>query len=146
MVEHSNLTKKLAYICSLILSPLFLFGSVGYPYIMITNDVIYELWPLIILILISIGLAFYCLRVFYLLMRHIKTLNHKFEYDEAGIILYSNSKVSKFDWSKLKNSKGYADCQIFCLIDESGNHLMSVWEYASNYREFREVVAKKLGI
>jgi hypothetical protein len=146
LIEHSNLTKLLAYTCAIILTPIFIGGSFGYPYIMITNDVSYELGPLLLLIVICIALAFYCMRVFYLLMRFLTTLNHKVEYDDIGITLYQNSHISKFTWDKLAKSKSHKDCQIFCLIDESGSHLMSIWELANNYSDFRDKVAEELGI
>lgn len=146
MVEHSKIVKILAYLCGLLLIPIFLGGAVAFPYIMLTNDVKYELWPLVTLTFLSIGIAIYFIRNFYLLARFISTINHKFDFDETGITLFRNADVCHCRWESLKHSKEYKDCQIFCLIEESGEHLISVWEYARNYSYFREMAQEKLGI
>ncbi|UAA40326.1 hypothetical protein KIH87_08325 [Paraneptunicella aestuarii] len=146
MVEHSKIVKLLAYTCGVLLIPAFLGGAVAIPYIMLTNDVKYELWPLVFLTFLSIGIAIYFIRNFYLLVRFIGTINHKFEFDENGITMLRDSQAFHLKWEALKRSKEYKDCQIFCLVDESGKHLISVWEYASNYSYFREMAKEKLGI
>ena len=146
MVEHSQIVKLFAYFCGLLLIPIFLGGAVALPYIMLTNNVRYELWPLITLTFLSIVIAIYLIRNIYLLARFISTINHKFHFDETGITLFRNTDSCHFNWESLKQSKEYIDCQIFCLKEESGEHLVSVWEYARNYSYFREIAKKKLGI
>lgn len=146
MVEHSKIVKLFAYLCGLSLIPLFLGGAVAFPYIMLTNDVKYEIWPLVILTFLSIVIAIYLIRNSYLLVRFISTINYKFYFDETGIKLFRNADSLHFKWESLKLSKEYLDCQIFCLKEESGQHLISVWEYARNYKSFREMAKEKLDI
>jgi len=145
-VEHSFSVKFLAYICAVILLPVFIVGPFAYPYLMITNDVRYELGALSFLILICAVLAFCCIKSFYLMIRFFNTLNYKIEYDEDGIILYKNTFIAKFKWNELAKSKEYRSCQIFSLIDGNGKHLFSIWEYASNYNDFRQEIRLKTGI
>jgi len=80
------------------------------------------------------------------LIRFIKTIKGSFEFDENGICFNFQGSSHTYNWDELKNSKDYPSCQVFCLIDGSGNHLYSIWEYASNYSQFRKLALEKIGI
>tara|TARA_Y100001934_G_scaffold246466_1_gene305534 strand:+ start:288 stop:1169 length:882 start_codon:yes stop_codon:yes gene_type:complete len=85
-------------------------------------------------------------RNIYFLARFISTINHKFHFDETGITLIRNADSFSYKWESLKHSKEYLDCQMFCLKEESGQHLVSIWVYARGYNYFREMAKEKLGI
>jgi len=112
-----------------------------------TNRIVDGDWQtLLFLMCICAALVYFCGKYFLLMLRFIKTLKVSFTFDSKGIVLLENGSSAFYPWSYLSKSKEYSSCQIYCLIDSSGNHLFSIWEYADSYQEFREIALEKIGI
>ena len=146
MVAHSKFVQILAYISAVILIPVYVFGSIALFYATYNSTLNPDVLITLFIATVAIVVSFFGYKSMYLLIRFIKTLKASFEFDENGICLNFQSNSQKYTWDALKNSKDYQSCQIFCLIDDSGNHLYSIWEYASNYSQFRKLALEKIGI
>jgi hypothetical protein len=146
MVEHSKSIRVLAYICAVILLPIYAIGPMILIYTIALRISDSDWLTILFLFGIFAVLSFWGFRCFYLMVRFLRTLKVTFTYDKTGITLMKGGNVNFYNWSSLKNSKGYKDCQIFCLIDENNRHLVSIWEYAKNYHEFRHETLANIGI
>lgn len=146
MVQHSKKIRVVAYICAVILMPLYIGGPLSMIYLSAKRIPEADISTSMFLIAICGILTFVFGKFAYLMFRFLKTLKVSFTFDENGISLTNNGKTEVYSWSELEKSKEYTSCQIFCLIDSKGQHLFSVWEYADNYAEFRQMTAEKIGI
>jgi len=146
MVIHSKSIRIFAYVCAAVLIPVYICGSLALFYTTYKSIPHYDFLITLFIGVVSIAASFFGLKSMYLLVRFLKTLKLSLEFDENGIVLNSASSLQIYSWDALKNSKDYPSCQIFCLIDRDGNHLFSIWEYAANYDEFREMVLEKIDI
>ncbi|MBA6339363.1 hypothetical protein H4J57_19450 [Colwellia sp. BRX8-7] len=146
MVSHSKFIQILAYVCAVILIPVYVFGSIALFYATYKSTLNPDILITLFIAVLAIVVSFFGYKSMYLLIRFIKTIKGSFEFDENGICLNFQSNSQKYTWDELENSKDYPSCQIFCLIDDSGNHLYSIWEYASNYSQFRKLALEKIGI
>jgi len=146
MVQHSSSTKIMAYVCAVILLPVYSLGPLSMIYLSSKRIADGDWQTLLFLICICATLVYFCGKWFLLLLRFIKTLKVNFTFDSKGIVLTENGSSTFYPWSDLSNSKEYASCQIYCLIDSNGNHLFSIWEYADSYQEFREEAFEQIGI
>ena len=127
--------------CGLLLFPLFLCG-VAFPFYLLAVylDLIpSELDSNITLLLILFPIGLYCARNFFLLYRFLTTLKYSIEYDSSGITLSKSGEVMKFAWKDIAIYKKHIDCEILCIFGPDGRHVISLWNYATNLREFKEV-------
>lgn len=140
MVYHSKLTQIFAYICAVIIICVLVAGAWSTIHLtlvyfgFISSKLHSNEWLLVILYVALL----YCVRVSYLLFRFLKTLKGKLSYDSNGVDFELNEKRIQFRWEALAKSKNYADCQIFVLFNEKGEHVFSIWELASGYRGFKD--------
>jgi ABC-type multidrug transport system fused ATPase/permease subunit len=146
MVEHSKNTRILAYICAVILVPGFSIFPVTFIYLLYkANDSEFNAKVAFILLL-AFAVSYVSAKYLFLLIRFITTLKVTMTFDYNGIRVNKYEQIIFYSWEQLKNSKDYPNCQTFCLIDEQKRHIVSIWEYAANYSQFREVSNDKLGI
>lgn len=146
MVIHSKSVQILAYICAVILIPVYIFGSLALFYATYKSTLNSDILVTLFIAVVTIVVSSFGYKSMYLLVRFLKTLKLSFEFDENGIALNSENEIQHYSWEELKSSKDYPSCQIFCLITKDGNHIFSIWEYATNYSEFRKVALGKIGI
>jgi hypothetical protein len=146
MVEHSKATRILAYVCALILLPVYVTGPISLIILTLKRFHIADKPTVIFLVFLSVGMTYLCGKYFYLLVRFIKTIKKKVTFDDNGVVIENNAQVQKYSWYELRASREYPSCQIFCLIDAGGQHLFSIWEYANGYREFRQKMHEEVGI
>ncbi|MBA6303073.1 hypothetical protein [Colwellia sp. MB02u-14] len=146
MVNHSKSVQVLAYICGVILIPVYIFGPFALFYATYKSMGNPEMLVTVFIAVLSLALTYFGFKSLYLIIRFLKTLKVSFEFNAKGIVLNSSDCSNHYSWSDLESSKDYPSCQLFCLIDNKGNHLFSIWEYATNYLEFREVALEKIGI
>ena len=146
MVSHSKSIQILAYFCAVILIPVYAFGSMALFYATYKSTLNPDILITLFITIVAIVVSFFGYKSMYLLIRFIKTIKGSFEFDENGICFNFQGSSHPYSWDELKNSKDYPSCQVFCLIDSSGNHLYSIWEYASNYSQFRKLALEKIGI
>ncbi|WP_215399177.1 hypothetical protein [Rheinheimera oceanensis] len=146
MVEHSKATRVLAYICAVILLPVYVSGPIALILISGKRLSNADASTVFILAALVIGITYLCGKYFFLMVRFLRSLKTKMTYDDQGIALYKGSETKRYSWNDLKASREYASCQIFCLMDSSKTHLFSIWEYASGYREFRQKMYEEVGI
>ncbi len=146
MVEHSKNTRILAYICAAILVPGFSVFPVTFIYFLFEANESEFNAKVAILLLLVFAVSYMSGKYLFLLVRFISTLKVTLTFDNNGIQANKNEKIVFYSWEQLKNSKDYPSCQTFCLIDEQKRHIVSLWEYATNYPQFREVAHDKLGI
>jgi len=147
MVYHTKFTQVVAAICGIVFAAIL----VGGVYATVALTLIYfgvfesELhsnqW---ILIIIYISFL-YLLRVIFLFWRFIKTIKGKLEFDASGVIFEDNGNKTAYAWSDLVNSKEHADCQIFVLLNNRKEHIFTIWELASGYKEFRNAFSEANG-
>ena len=146
MVEHSKNTRLLAYFCALILIPGFSFFPVAFIYILLTTSDFELNMKVIFMFLTIFTISYVSAKYLFLFVRFISTLKVKLTFDIDGISVNKNHKIVFYTWEQLSNSKHYPSCQTFCLIDEQNRHIVSLWEYATDYHQLREVAHNKLGI
>lgn len=146
MVVHSKSVQILAYICAVILIPVYIFGSLALFYVTYKSTLNPDVLVTLFIAVVSVVVSLFGYKSMYLLVRFLKTLKLSFEFDEKGIALHSENEVQYYSWDELKNSKDYPSCQVFCLLSKDGNHIFSIWEYAKNYSEFRKMALEKIGI
>jgi len=146
MVIHSKFVRILAYVCAVILIPVYTFGSLALFYATYKSTLNTDFLVTLFIAVVSVVVSFFGYKSMYLLVRFLKTIKFHFEFDEIGIALDSENEVRNYTWDELRSSKDYPSCQVFCLIDRGGNHLFSIWEYAKNYGEFRKMALEKIGI
>jgi len=146
MVQHSSSTKIMAYICAVILLPVYTLGPLSMIYLSTKRIADGDWQTLLFLICICATLVYFCGKYFLLMLRFLKTLRVSFTFDSKGIVLQQDGSSTFYPWSDLSKSKEYGSCQIYCLIDSSGNHLFSIWKYADSYQEFREEAYEQIGI
>lgn len=146
MVYHSKLTQLLAYICAVLLIPVYVSGPFIVLYLAVFKHSVAQWYVIVLLLLFLSYVSYIGVRNLCLLVHFIRYIKRRIEFDENGIKLIENSDSEYFLWEQLIGSKEYSDCQIFCLIDSQGNHLFSTWEYAQNYKKFREFAYSKIGI
>ncbi|MGY0594546.1 MAG: hypothetical protein ACW7DP_12200 [Paraglaciecola chathamensis] len=146
MVQHSSLTQIMAYVCAVILLPVYVLGPLSMVYLS-TGRIADGNWQnLLFLACICATLVYFCGKNFFLMFRFLKTIKVTFTFDSQGITLLENGNSTFYLWCDLSKSKEYSSCQIYCLIAPSGKHLFSIWEYADNYQEFRAESLEKIGI
>lgn len=138
MVHHSKATKIIAYICAAILLPVYSLGPVSMIYLSSKRIGDGDWQTLLFLACICIALTYWGGRYFWLMLRFLGTLRFSFTFDATGIVLQSNNDSTFYPWNALAKSKEYGSCQIYCLITSDNRHLFSIWEYAENYKAFRE--------
>jgi len=145
MVQHSKKIRVLAYTCAVILMPVYIGSPLSMIYISANRIPEADVSTSIFLVVVCGVLTFVFGKFAYLMFRFLKSLKVSFTFNESGISLTNNGKTDVYSWRELEKSKEYASCQIFCLIDSKGQHLFSVWEYADNYAEFRQMTADQIG-
>lgn len=146
MVEHSKATRILAYVCALLLLPVYVVAPISLIILTLKRFHSADKPTVIFLVLLSVGMTYLCGKYFYLLVRFIKTIKKKVTFDDIGVVIENDAQLQKYSWHELRTSREYPSCQIFCLIDAGGKHLFSIWEYANGYREFRQKIHKEVGI
>lgn len=146
MVQYSNSVQIMAYICGVILLPVYALGPLSMIYLSSNRIADGDWQTLIFLFFLCSALVYFCGKYFFLLVRFLRSLKFSFTFDSKGIVLCKNEQSSFYAWSDLKNSKEYANCQMYCLVDSNGEHLFSIWEYADNYQEFRDAALVHIGI
>lgn len=146
MVIHSKSVQILAYICAVILIPVYTFGSLALFYATYKSTLNPDILVTLFIAVVSVVVSLFGYKSMFLLVRFLKTLKFSFEFNENGIALNSENEVQNYSWDELENSKDYPSCQVFCLISKDGNHIFSIWEYATNYTEFRKMALEKIGI
>ncbi len=146
MVQHSKSVQIMAYICGAILLPIYALGPLSLVYLSSGRVSDGDWQTLAFLIALCIVMLYFGGKYFYLLVRFLKSLKVFFTYDSKGVLLVKNGYSKFYEWSELTNSKEYPNCQIYCLINSNGEHLFSIWEYATGYQEFRNVALEKIGI
>jgi hypothetical protein len=141
---HSKAIRILAYFCGFILLPLFAFGVVlPFYFLAIYFGVVHsDLHANEVLILLFSFIGLYFVRCFFLLYRFLTTLKVSLNYDENGISLMNGNDKVFFPWEELSGSKDHRDCQIFSVIGPDKQHIVSLWDYATNIQNFREAFDK----
>ena len=148
MVHHSKLVRYLAYFCGIIVVALGFVGigsAVSYTviYLDIVDSIFTDsIWLLALLYVVAV---YFC-HVNYLYFRFVKTIEGVLDYDSEGITFTCKGIKSNYTWDEIKNSKEHADCQIVSIITVNKKHVVSIWEYASGYLEFRKILQSRVGV
>ncbi|MGY0623444.1 MAG: hypothetical protein ACW7DO_14375, partial [Paraglaciecola chathamensis] len=90
MVQHSSLTQIMAYVCAVILLPVYVLGPLSMVYLS-TGRIADGNWQnLLFLACICATLVYFCGKNFFLMFRFLKTIKVTFTFDSQGITLPEN--------------------------------------------------------
>ncbi|MCH2056583.1 MAG: hypothetical protein MK214_08250 [Thalassotalea sp.] len=146
MVQHSKPTKILAYVCALILLPAFFAVPILIANFAFTSEIHNsDITDTLFLGAVATLVLYHCIKYCYLLLRFLKTLSHKLDFDDKGITLWQKNSTEFYPWETLFLSKAYDSCQMYSVVDSNKRHLISIWEYADRYNEFRAMAIQKIG-
>lgn len=146
MIYHSRNTRILAYICAIILIPLFGLSPIFLGYMFYPRLANADIPTIAFMIIITLVVWAWLWRNLFLFLRFLKTLSVECELQGEGVVIDNKGVKSYYPWKTLSRSKEYADCQIFCLVTSEGNHLLSIWEYAYGYGAIRAEAKERIGI
>jgi hypothetical protein len=135
-----------AYICAIILIPLFGLSPVFLGWMFYPRFADADLSTIAFMVVITLIFWAWFWRNLFLFVRFLKTLSVECELQGDGVVVKDRGNKSFYRWESLSKSKEYADCQIFCLVTSDGNHLFSIWEYANGYGAIRAEAKERIGI